>query len=107
MRKAASRGNFAAHSRGAARPQSGPTKIHNEAARSGERMKNSYNGVEVPRDGAAIEYGAPASQGKTPPFAKGAPFLRQGEQDGAPAKALSSGTAKVERAYKGSGEQMR
>ena len=52
-------------------------------------MKNSYNGVEVPRDGAAIEYGAPASQGKTPPFAKGAPFLRQSEQDGAPAKPSS------------------
>jgi len=46
-------------------------------------MKDSYNGVEVPRDGAAIEYDAPASQGKNPPFAKGAPFLRQGEQDGA------------------------
>ena len=42
-------------------------------------MKQTYNGVEVPRDGTAIEYDAPASQEKTPPFAKGA-------QDGAPAK---------------------
>lgn len=50
-------------------------------------MKEKYNGVEVPRDGAAIEYDAPASQGKTPPFAKGAPFPRQGKQDGAPEKA--------------------
>ena len=47
-------------------------------------MTKEYNGVEVPRVGAAIEYDAPASQGKTPPFAKGAPFPRQGEQDGAP-----------------------
>ena len=44
-------------------------------------MKDSYNGVEIPKDGVAIEYDAPASQGKTPPFAKGA-------QDGAPEKAL-------------------
>ena len=42
-------------------------------------MKQAYNGIEVPRDGAAIEYDAPASQEKKPPFAKGV-------QDGAPAK---------------------
>ena len=52
-------------------------------------MKQAYNGVEVPRGGAAIEYvlpssgssTAPATQGKTPPFAKNAPFLRQDDQD--------------------------
>ena len=43
-------------------------------------MRDKYNGVEVPRGGAAIEYGAPASQGKTPPFAQDA-------KDGAPEKA--------------------
>ena len=42
-------------------------------------MKKEYNGVEVPKDGAAIEYNVPASQGKTPPFA-------QNTKDGAPAK---------------------
>ena len=53
-------------------------------------MKDSYNGVEVPKDGAAIEYVvpslgssiAPAPQRKTPPFAEGA-------KDGAPEKPLS------------------
>jgi isocitrate dehydrogenase len=49
-------------------------------------MKDSYNGVEVPKDGVAIEYGQGASPGKTPSFAKGASFLRRDEQDGAPAK---------------------
>ena len=47
-------------------------------------MKQEYNGIEVPREGETIEYGEGAPRGKTPPFAKGAPFLRQDEQDGAP-----------------------
>ena len=42
-------------------------------------MKEKYNGVAVPKEGAAIEYDAPASQGKTPPFAQNA-------KDGAPTK---------------------
>ncbi|MHB8411046.1 MAG: NADP-dependent isocitrate dehydrogenase [Candidatus Acidiferrales bacterium] len=49
-------------------------------------MKKEYNGIAVPRDGAAIEYDAPAKEGKTPPFAEGAPIAHdaQGKQDGAP-----------------------
>ncbi len=49
-------------------------------------MKDSYNGVAVPKDGVAIEYGEGASQGKTPPFARDARFVEcvQGRQDGAP-----------------------
>lgn len=43
-------------------------------------MKDRYNGVEVSRDGAAIECDVPVSQGKTPPFAQDA-------KDGAPEKA--------------------
>ncbi|MFZ0703275.1 MAG: hypothetical protein WAM80_15650, partial [Candidatus Acidiferrales bacterium] len=50
-------------------------------------MKNSYNGVEVPKDGAAIEYGEGVSQGKTRPFA-------QNETDGAPAGS-TTGTFRV------------
>jgi len=45
-------------------------------------MKSSYNGVEVPREGAGIEY-TTAEQGKNPPFANGA-------KDGAPEKASRS-----------------
>ncbi|MHB8640233.1 MAG: NADP-dependent isocitrate dehydrogenase [Candidatus Acidiferrales bacterium] len=42
-------------------------------------MKKEYNGVGVPREGAAIEYGDGASPGQTPSFAQNA-------KDGAPAK---------------------
>ena len=65
-------------------------------------MKEKYNGVGVPRGGAAIEYvppssgssTAPALQGKTPPFAQNA-------KDGAPEKASPARflvVTKIERA---------
>jgi len=43
-------------------------------------MKEKYNEVAVPKEGAAIECDVPVSQGKTPPFAQDA-------KDGAPEKA--------------------
>ncbi|MGB6876611.1 MAG: NADP-dependent isocitrate dehydrogenase [Candidatus Acidiferrales bacterium] len=51
-------------------------------------MKQTYNGVEVPKDGSGIEYSAAAPSGKTPPFAQDA-------KDGAPEKTSSAqGTMK-------------
>lgn len=57
-------------------------------------MKETYNGVEMTRDGAAIESGEGAARGRTPPFANCA-------QHGAPEKALASGMMGVESARSG------